>query len=287
MFVKENGFVHNFVANQIRKTSWKNALNILGIDVFYDLSNLDIVKIKSQSRQPNVYYIVSNPSLQMAVCGCLDEKRGNMCKHVTKEYMYIKGSSPYVPSSFPHMAPPMKETLLLVLSLTLILNYNNFEGECSTTQFGKGDEEEKPNQIDEHANQWVHTKFSKDIDHCILMKFKNHMFILEVARCTIIMKRLRGFSSKQLCPLKNMKRDNVGTSYSHKRLRRFIESYCKKSTKRKVHECLQFPSPSGLTTTKNHTRCGIQNKKQNCIPLPGTYHQRRTRNNIGSLGQED
>ena len=84
--------------------------------------------------------------------------------------MYIKVSSPSITFTFPHMAPLMEETLLPALSLSLILNCNNLEGECSATQVGEGDEEERPNLIDEHTKKWVISKFSKVIDHCILMK---------------------------------------------------------------------------------------------------------------------
>jgi hypothetical protein len=41
------------------------------------------------------------------------------------------------------MAPMMEETLLPTLSPALIPNYNNLEGECSTTHVCEGDEEEK------------------------------------------------------------------------------------------------------------------------------------------------
>lgn len=92
MFVKENGFVYNFVTDQISKTSWKNVLNIPDIDIFYDPTNPDIVKIKWQFGQLELYYIVSKSSSKMAVCDCPDAKRGNLCKHVAKAYMYIKGS---------------------------------------------------------------------------------------------------------------------------------------------------------------------------------------------------
>jgi hypothetical protein len=106
----------------------------------------------------------------MVVCDCPDAKRGNLCKHVVKAYMYIKGSSLSIPSTFPHMDPPIKETLLPTLSLALILNCNNLEGECSVAQVDEGDEEENLNLIDEHTKQLALTYFSKVIDHCILMK---------------------------------------------------------------------------------------------------------------------
>lgn len=87
----------------------------------------------------------------MAVCDFPYANRGNLCKHVAKAYMYIKGSSPFVPSNFSHMAPSMEETLLPSLSPTLILNCNNLKGECNAAQVGEGDEEENLNLIDEHT----------------------------------------------------------------------------------------------------------------------------------------
>lgn len=56
---------------------------------------------------------MSNPSSEMAVCKCPYAKRGNLCKHFTKEYMYIKGSSPSIPYVLSHMALPKEATLLI------------------------------------------------------------------------------------------------------------------------------------------------------------------------------
>jgi hypothetical protein len=69
---------------------------------------------------------------------------------------------------FPNSAKP--STLLPPLSLSLIHDCNNFEGECSTTLVGKGDEEENHNLIDEHTKKWVIVEFNGTIDHHIFMK---------------------------------------------------------------------------------------------------------------------
>jgi hypothetical protein len=105
VFVKENGFAQNFIADHICKTSWQSALNILDIDVLYDPFQPYIMNIKSQFGQPDMFYTVCNPRSEMVICDCLDAKRGNLCKHVVKAYMYIKGVSPSIPLSFPLMAP--------------------------------------------------------------------------------------------------------------------------------------------------------------------------------------
>jgi hypothetical protein len=68
------------------------------------------------------------------------------------------------------MDPSTKEMLLPALSPALILNFNNLEVECSATQVGEGDEEENLNLIEEHTKKWGLSKFSRDIDHYILMK---------------------------------------------------------------------------------------------------------------------
>lgn len=99
------------------------------------------------------------------------------------------------------------------------------------------------------------------------------------------MKCLGYFFTKQLQPLKNLKRDNANTSYSPKHPRSVIETRCKRSAKRQARQCLWFPTPSTLSTTTNHTRCGIQRKKNNRIPLPGTDHRRSTGNLISSHRQ--
>ena len=106
------------------------------------------MKIKSQYGQPDSFYIVSNPQSKMAICDYLDAKSGNLYKHVVKAYMYIKGASPSIPPSFPHMTSPSEITLLAdsaetsmllpTLSPTLIPNYNSFEHECNATWLAKG-----------------------------------------------------------------------------------------------------------------------------------------------------
>jgi hypothetical protein len=60
--------------------------------------------------------------------------------------------------------------LLPPLSLSLIHDCNNFEGECSATLVGKWDEEENHNLIDEHTKKWVIVELNGAIARHILMK---------------------------------------------------------------------------------------------------------------------
>jgi hypothetical protein len=96
----------------------------------------------------------------MAFYDYSNSNRGNLCKHVSKEYMYMKGASPSILLGFPLMSLAVGLMLLLgstesptllpphyALSLEFIPDYNNLKVSAMPYWLVKGMKEENHNII--------------------------------------------------------------------------------------------------------------------------------------------